>query len=247
MDSSLGLNIFTVVFLSGTFLAALVAGLGGFAFGIVASAVWLYVLTPLQTATLIMCLGLVVQGYSVWKLRHALHWQRFAPLVFGTAFGVPLGVFALAHADPNYLRLGIGAVLVLFGLYGLFRPTIQPVKIGAIAGDVGAGFLNGVLGGATGLAGIIAIIWCQLRTWTKDEQRAVFQPVGVATIAMSAAWLGGQGSISRELISLFALALPVLLAGTWLGLKLYGRLDEVQFRKIVLILLLASGAMLLLQ
>ena len=39
MDSSLGLNIFTVLFLSGTFLAALVAGLGGFAFGIVAAAV----------------------------------------------------------------------------------------------------------------------------------------------------------------------------------------------------------------
>jgi hypothetical protein len=50
-----------------TFLAALVAGLGGFAFGIVAAAVWLYILTPLQTATLIMGLGLVVQGYSVWK------------------------------------------------------------------------------------------------------------------------------------------------------------------------------------
>src|SRR6516164_2064250 len=31
MDASLGLNIFTVLFLSGTFLAAVVAGLGGFA------------------------------------------------------------------------------------------------------------------------------------------------------------------------------------------------------------------------
>ena len=247
MDSGLGLNIFTILFLVGTFLAALVAGLGGFAFGIVSAAVWLYILTPLQTATLIMCLGLVVQGYSVWKLRHALHWRRLAPLVVGTAFGVPLGVFTLAHADPHYLRLSIGAVLVLFSLYGLFRPTIRPVKAGVLVGDVGAGFLNGVLGGATGLAGIIAIIWCQLRGWTKDQQRAVFQPVGVATFAMSAAWLGGQGSISREVIWLFAIALPVLLAGTWLGLKLYGRLDEVQFRKIVLILLLASGFTLLLR
>ena len=61
MDSSLGLNAFTSLFLSGTFLAALVAGLGGFAFGTIAAAVWLYILTPLQTATLIMCLGLVVR------------------------------------------------------------------------------------------------------------------------------------------------------------------------------------------
>ena len=38
MDSGLGFNIFTIVFLTGTFLAALVTGLGGFAFGIVAAA-----------------------------------------------------------------------------------------------------------------------------------------------------------------------------------------------------------------
>jgi uncharacterized protein len=114
-----------------------------------------------------------------------------------------------------------------------------------MVGDLGAGFLNGVLGGATGLAGIVAVIWCQLRGWAKDQQRAVFQPVGVAAFAMSAAWLGGQGSISREVIRLFVVALPVVLAGTWLGLEFYGRLDEAQFRKLVLILLLASGAVLL--
>ena len=89
MDSSLGLNIFTALFLSGTFVAALVAGLGGFAFGIVAAAVWLYILTPLQTATLIVGLGLVVQGYSVWKLRHALDWRRLAPLIIGGAWAYP--------------------------------------------------------------------------------------------------------------------------------------------------------------
>jgi len=245
MDWSFGLNIFTILFLAGTFLAALVAGLGGFAFGIVAVGIWLYILTPLQTASLIMGLGLVVQGYSVWKLRHALSWRRLSPLLVGTAMGVLPGVFMLAHADPHYLRLGIGAVLLLFSLYGLWRPTIKPIKADAMAGDLGAGFLNGVLGGATGLAGIVTVIWCQLRGWTKDQQRAVFQPVGVATFAMSAAWLGGQGSIPRQVILLFVVALPVVLLGTWLGLKFYGRLDEAQFRKLVLILLLASGAALL--
>jgi uncharacterized protein len=245
MDSSLGLNIFTLLFLTGTFLAALVAGLGGFAFGIVAAAIWLYILSPLQTATLIMGLGLVVQGYSVWKLRHALHWRRLTPILVGTALGVPLGVFTLSHADPRYLRLGVGTVLVLFSLNGLWRPTLKPIKTGAMVGDLGAGFINGVLGGATGLAGIVAVIWCQLHGWAKDQQRAVFQPVGVATFAMSAAWLGGQGSVSREVIRLFVVALPIVLAGTWLGLKFYDRLDEAQFRKLVLILLFASGAVLL--
>jgi uncharacterized protein len=32
-----------------------------------------------------------------------------------------------------------------------------------------------------------------------------------------------------------------LLAGTWLGFRLFGRLNEATFRKVVLALLLASG------
>src|ERR1700688_1202988 len=60
MDSGLGFNIFTIVFLTGTLLDALVTGVGGFAFGIVAAAVWLYVLSPLQTAILITGLGLEI-------------------------------------------------------------------------------------------------------------------------------------------------------------------------------------------
>jgi hypothetical protein len=42
------------MFLAATFAAALVAGLAGFAFGLVAAAVWLHILTPLQTASLMI-------------------------------------------------------------------------------------------------------------------------------------------------------------------------------------------------
>jgi uncharacterized membrane protein YfcA len=35
--------------------------------------------------------------------------------------------------------------------------------------------------------------------------------------------------------------LPALLAGLWLGFRLYGKLDEAAFRKVILVLLLVSG------
>jgi hypothetical protein len=58
---------------------------------------------------------------------------------------------------------------------------------------------------------------------------------------MSAIWLGAKGAVTADTIKLFVVGLPVLIAGTWLGLKLYGRLDEATFRKVVLVLLFASG------
>jgi uncharacterized protein len=230
-----------VLFVASTFLAALVAGIAGFAFGLVAAAAWLHVLTPVQTASLIVAFGLIVQGVAVWKLRNALQWERLWPFLIGGALGVPIGVLALSRVHPATMRLAIGAVLILYSAYAFVRPSMPPVKRGGAAADAAVGVLNGILGGATGLAGIIVTIWCGVRGWPKDVQRTVFQPVGVAVFVMSAAWLGTRGEIDRDAICLFVIGLPPLAAGTWLGLKLYGHLDESAFRKVVLFLLLGSG------
>jgi uncharacterized membrane protein YfcA len=240
-----GYSLDLVIFLIATFAGALVAGLSGFAFGLVAASIWLYVLTPLQSATLIVAFGLIVQGYSVWKLRRGLDWRKLWPFVLGAAVGVPVGVTVLTWANPNHVRVGVGAFLVLYSLYAFFRPALKPVTGGGAAADASVGFLNGVLGGMTGLAGILVTIWCGLRGWPKDVQRTVFQPVAVAIFVMSAVWLGAKGTVTTETIKLFVIGLPFLIAGTWLGLKLFGRLDEASFRKVVLVLLFASGVVLI--
>jgi uncharacterized membrane protein YfcA len=236
--------IFLGLFLAATFAAALVAGLAGFAFGIVAAAAWLHILSPQQTVALIIGYGLIVQGYAVWQLRHALRWSRLWPFLLGGIPGVGLGIFILRWTNPAYIRLGIGTVLVLYSIYSLARPALKPIRANLIA-DVLIGFLNGLLGGITGLAGIIVVIWSNLRGWPKDVQRTVFQPVGVATFLMSAVGLGTAGIVDAPTAKLFLIGLPILLAGTWLGLKLYGRLDEAAFRKVLLVLVLASGAALI--
>jgi uncharacterized protein len=233
------------LFLFATFGGALVAGLSGFAFGLIAASIWLYILDPVQTATLIIAFGLIVQGYSVWKLRGALDWRKLWPFVLGAALGVPAGVTILTWANPSHVRAGVGAFLVLYSVYALFRPAIAPIKAGGAVADAGIGFLNGVLGGMTGLAGILVTLWCGLRGWPKDVQRTVFQPVAVAIFLMSALWMGARGAITADTVKLFLIGLPALLAGTWLGLQLFGRLNETAFRRVVLALLLASGAVLM--
>ena len=234
-----------IVFLSATFAAALVAGLAGFAFGLVAAAAWLHILTPLETTILIIGYGLIVQGMAVWRLRHALSWPRLWPFLIGSAFGVPIGAAILISMNPAQVRTGIGIILVLYAVYGLVRPPLKPVPAAPLAADIGVGALNGVVGGMTGFAGIVMTIWCGIRGWPKDVQRTVFQPIGVATFVMSALWIGGAGAVTVPVLKLFALGLPFLLAGTWLGLRLYGSLSEAGFRRTVLILLLVSGAALI--
>src|SRR4051812_46162706 len=115
------LTLDLALFVGGTFAAALVAGLSGFAFGLIAAAVWLYVLTPLQVTTLIAVFGLVVQGYAVWKLRGALRFSRLWPFLLGGALGVPIGAELLRAVDPIDVRRTVGALLIAFTIYSVAR------------------------------------------------------------------------------------------------------------------------------
>jgi len=165
----------------------------------------------------------------------------FSPFLLGGAIGSPLGVQLLSWVSATHLRLGVGAVLIAYAAFGLLRPNLPNFAGASRFIDALVGFFGGVLGGATGLAGIVVMIWSGLRGWSKDEQRAVFQPAGVANFAMIALWIGGVGALDRDTMVLFATGLPAILAGLWIGFVLYRKIDEAGFRKIVLILLLVSG------
>ncbi len=228
------------LFLVAAFLGGFASGLAGFAMGFVVSGIWLHVITPIQTTTLIAGYGLWTQGYGVWKLRHSLNWRNLAPFIIGGTIGVPIGTMVLTYVDPAYLRSGVGLLLVVYGIYGLSQPAFKPLQATAAA-DGGIGFLNGLLCGLTGLPGFVITVWCQLRGWTKDVQRAVFQPVMLAAIVMTTISLSVSGAITAEIVKLYLLGLPALLAGLWLGFKLYGKLDDAAFRKLLLLLLLIAG------
>jgi len=239
MDTFISFDLF--IFILGTFAAAFVTGLAGFAFGLVAAAIWLYALTPIQTTALIVSYGFLVLSYAVWKLRHNLNVERLVPLIVGSAIGVPLGILLLQWISPAHLRMAVGVLLILFSLDNLLRPTMPSLKDAGRMADGGAGIVNGVVGGATGLAGIAIVIWSALRGWQRGEQRAAVQPTGVATFLMTLLALGGTGSITPDILRLFVLGLPFLVLGTWAGWQLYGIIDEAKFRKVVLGLLLISG------
>ena len=229
-----------VLFVFAAFAGGFVSGFSGFAMGLVVSGVWLHIITPLQTAALIAGYGLLTQGYGILKLRQALNWQAIWPLSLGTTIGIPIGVILLTWINPVYLRLGVGMLLVLYAIYSLARPAIKPMKIGA-APDIGIGILNGLVGGLTGLGGVVSTISCQWRGWTRDVQRAVFQPVLFAAFVVISISMGITGAVTSETLKLYGLGLPFMFAGLWSGFKLYGKIDDETFRKAVLILLLLAG------
>jgi len=233
-----------ILFLLSAFVGGVTTGLAGFAMGLVVSGVWLHILTPVQTAALIVGYGLFVQAHGAWRFRRSVDLRRVIPLIVGGAFGVPVGLLLLSYLDPAWVRRAVGVLLVAYGLFGMLRPKVTPLPASRPA-DSAIGFINGILGGMTGLAGPILVIWCQLSGVPRHAQRAIFQPVILSAFVMTAAGLAVERAITREVFVLFGLGLVPVAVGIWVGVRLYGKLDEAGFRRLILMLLLLSGLVLL--
>ncbi len=227
-------TLFAGLFLLSTFIAAAVVGLAGFAFGLVASGIWLYILSPVQTATMILAFG-------SWWCR-AMRCGCSAERSIGRASG-RWSWLGVRHSDrrrdpgggnPAHLRVRRRPAARALQPLRAGPPAMKPLTAGGVPADVGAGFINGLIGGTTGLAGVFATVWCQLRGGPRDRQRAVFQPVGVASFVMLrplARW--PRRKSHRIRIGWSRSACPAdsrMLA----RLEALRRLDEAQFRKVVL-------------
>jgi uncharacterized membrane protein YfcA len=101
------------------------------------------------------------------------------------------------------------------------------------------------MGGMASISGPVPTIWVQLRGWNKHEQRAVNQPFNMAVLAAALVSSAIAGFLDRTFFIWAAITLPATLAGAQLGLRLYGRIDDAQFRRIVLALLGLSGVTLI--
>ncbi len=234
-----------IVLFGAAFVAALVSGLAGFAFALVAAGAFLQFLPPTTAVPIVLAGSAVAQLYSVFALRRAIVWPRLAPFVVGGLVGLPIGIYLLTTIEPSGFRLVVGLFLVSYSAWALIAPAPAPITTGGALADGCIGAVGGVLGGLAALSGAIPTIWCGLRGWTRDEARAVYQPYILVMQIVALAMAAAAGAIDRAAIGGFAVALPAVLIGAALGMRLYRHVNDRQFRLIVLWLLLASGAALL--
>jgi uncharacterized membrane protein YfcA len=229
---------------AGGLIGGIASGAAGFAFGIAAASIWLHAIDPLYTTFLVAAGGLSVQAGTIWPLRRVLDWRRLWPFLIPGIVGVPAGVWLLIHVDVRSLKIALGVFLAIYGIYALLAPRLPHVEAGRWA-DAVVGFFGGVLGGIGGYSGVGPAIWAQLRGWPKDTARGVYQPFIVVAHVATLTTIGTV-ALDRKALVLFALALPALVFGAWIGWSIYGRLDENRFRQMFAVLLIVSGLTLVL-
>lgn len=221
-----------------------VQGLSGFAFGLVALGIWAWFVDPAAAGPLVVFGSLLGQTLSAGAVRRGLDAARIAPFIAGGLLGVPVGVLLLHQIDPRGFKLAVGVILVVWCPAMLLAGTVPRISAGGRWADAAAGWVGGVMGGLGGLTGPAPTLWCALRGWDRDAQRAVFQSFNFSMQAVTMAAYAASGVIGGGTVRLFAIVAAAMVIPTLVGTRLYGRVGEAAFRRLILLLLTASGAVL---
>jgi uncharacterized membrane protein YfcA len=230
------------------FAAALVASVVGFAFSAICGAMLFHLIDdPVQVVQIMMICSVCGQALMVWSLRRDIVWRDLAGFLTGGAVGLPLGLYVLLNTRPAVYVSAVGLVLVSYALFMVFRRPLT-IRRQHVVFDAVVGFMGGITGGAGALPGMPVTIWCGFKGWSKEQQRALYQPfilaVQVAAIA-AMILLGPSAGRSTSFDFLGVVYLPAMLLGANLGMAFFRRLNDRQFSLLVNLMLIVSGLALL--
>ncbi|WP_332924456.1 sulfite exporter TauE/SafE family protein [Candidatus Puniceispirillum sp.] len=224
-------------------------GLAGFGTALFALGFWLHIMPPVQAVAITLAVSITVGVQGVWVVRTAIrnNYRRLLWFLIPGILGVPIGVASLTYLDATILKLVIGVISIIYGLFFLAQRSLPRVTWSMPAADALVGFISGIFGGAASLSGALMMMWNAVRDWEKAEIRAVLQPFNFVVLSLGTAMLAFNGAYDIQTLSYLAVAIPVALLSAQAGIALFRRMQNDAFRRLLIIMMLMSGCVLVLR
>jgi uncharacterized protein len=218
---------------------------GGFAgIGLLSLPLMALVVSPVQSAAIMLPILLVQDVVTVFAYRHSWDRRNVAILLPSAMVGILAGYLLAAWVSDPAVRLAVGAVSIAFAA----RRLVLDRRIRAPA-PAPANVPRGVLWGIVmGFASMIAHAGgppFQIYVMPQHLPRDIFVGTGAVLFALIN-WLKvppyiALGQFSPANLGTAASLFPVAIASTWLGVFLVRRVPGERFYTLVYLLLVAVG------
>jgi uncharacterized membrane protein YfcA len=222
---------------------------GASGFGAAAAMPLMALVIPLKVLipawTLIgLCAGFTLIGRD----RAHIAWRDIARLLPACLAGIAIGLYVFTALDSRTLAQGLGVLIVLYGVYSLWLSYRPPPRWQGAQGVMAP--VAGVLGGAVGttfgtMASVFFAIYFDVIRMAKDQFRASMTAILVALGIVRGLGYWAVGEYTRDVLITVAIALPMMLAGIFIGNRIHTGLSEPAFRRLISGALMVSGLALL--
>lgn len=228
-----------------TLAAFFVKGLCGFANTLVFTSILSFGVSNSSISPVELLLGYPTNFILAWKERKSIRWEICLPLALLVVVGTIPGVFFLKSANVSSIKVLFGAIIVLIGAEMLWSDAngsrFKQSKFLLIL----IGILSGIL---CGLYGVGALLGAYLGKVTNDSHSfkanicTVFVIENTLRIVLYTVW----GLLTFDVLRQAVVLLPFMLIGLGSGMLSGKFLDEKIVRKLVIVMLIVSGAALIL-
>ena len=234
-----------IYWITATLAAFFVKGLCGFANTLVFTSILSFGVSNSSISPVELLLGYPTNFILAWKERKSIRWEICLPLALLVVVGTIPGVLFLKSANVSSIKVLFGAIIVLIGAEMLWSDAngsrFKQSKFLLIL----IGILSGIL---CGLYGVGALLGAYLGKVTNDSHSfkanicTVFVIENTLRIVLYTVW----GLLTFDVLRQAVVLLPFMLIGLGSGMLSGKFLDEKIVRKLVIVMLIVSGAALIL-
>lgn len=224
-----------------TLVAFYIKGLCGFANTLVFTSIMGFGANNVAISPVELLLGYPSNLILTFNNRHKLNKYVYIPLAALVLVGSIPGAFLLKNVDARYIKIVFGFVVILLGIEMFLREkkSGQMKESKLILGVIG--ILSGMLCGLFGVGALLAAYVGRV-TKTSDEFKANISAVFIVENTFRIVLYSVLGIITLSNFKQALMMMPFMLAGLFAGIKCGRVLDEKIVKHIVIILLIISGA-----
>ena len=231
------------------FSAGLLQSIVGFGFSLFAIPSLLFIGMTLPQAVATCLIGGFSQRIFLFPtLRGFVDWRTIRPMMISGLIAIPFGTLVLrqvANLPPSTVRQVIGVMIILTLLLQWFG-KMQPRESVHKSWTYLAGIASGLLTGFANIGGPPIVLWILAHRFPPEKMRATclllflaFAPFQIVILPIV---------FGKEVFASFGGALllvPLVLAGSWIGLRLGSRLSasHVRLGMQALLLIIAVAAL----
>ena len=234
-----------------SFIAFVLKGVATFGPGIVLVPLGALLIGTKEIVLVIGFLDLISNASLLNLNRNSLQKSFWLPIVSAMVIGSVVGAIILTMVPVLYFDILFGLLLLPLGLWIILirqddhapdRKITLPTKPNKA--DIWISTLSGCMGGLSGITGPV-LAWHLAKSYNKVSFRDIMIPLLLASALTRVIVYSVTGSVSLEVLFLVVLAIPGLFLGLWVGNKIFQRVSQSWFGRIVGGLVVISGVKLL--
>ena len=221
------------------FFGGVMRGFTGFGAALLAVPIFSILWLPHKAIAAVMCLAMLSNIQLVPGALRATQWRQAIPISIAALAMTPVGTLALVTFDPDLMRRAISGIVLAFALLLMsgWRWSGTPGPGGALT----AGALGGLINGAAGTGGPPIILYLLAGNSDAATSRANIIIVYFFMNGGTVASLAANGLVQGDTLWRVLLLAPSWMLGLWAGIRLFRHANEVFFRRVALLALVAVG------